>query len=234
VPGRPIHKRSLERYWESPSSRDTRSTASCLDTRGSRLPIGEIDVMALRELVLAMGGLLERHPAEEDVLDEGSEHLRRLLDADGWLPDELARPDTETVAQYLLHCDSARRFCVLALAWAPGQATPVHDHTTWGLVGVWRGAESVRHYRTSASGVAPHGPWERFERGEIDRVTPTGDRDVHQVRNAVDDVSISIHIYGADIGALRRSLYRPDGTVEPRVTGYANRTLPNIWGPAPA
>ena len=50
---------------------------------------------------------------------------------------------------------------------------------------------------------------------------------------ALDDVSISIHVYGADIGSVRRSLYRPDGTVEPRVTGYANRSLPNIWGPPP-
>jgi predicted metal-dependent enzyme (double-stranded beta helix superfamily) len=53
---------------------------------------------------------------------------------------------------------------------------------------------------------------------------------VHQVSNALaDQVSISIHVYGANIGAVRRSVYHPDGRRVPFISGYSNSTLPNIW-----
>jgi predicted metal-dependent enzyme (double-stranded beta helix superfamily) len=35
-------------------------------------------------------------------------------------------------------------------------------------------------------------------------------------------VSISIHVYGANIGTVRRSVYAEDGTRKPFISGYAN------------
>ena len=50
--------------------------------------------------------------------------------------------------------------------------------------------------------------------------------------------SISIHVYGANIGAVQRSVYLEDGTRKPFISGYSNSTLPNIWdlskNPAPS
>ncbi len=63
----------------------------------------------------------------------------------------------------------------------------------------------------------------------MERVSPTVG-DIHQVSNAHDDrVSVSIHVYGANIGAVRRAVYLPDGSEKPFVSGYSNRYLPNIW-----
>jgi predicted metal-dependent enzyme (double-stranded beta helix superfamily) len=45
-----------------------------------------------------------------------------------------------------------------------------------------------------------------------------------------DRPSISIHVYGADIGAVHRSVFTVDGIAKPFVSGYANNVLPNIWG----
>jgi predicted metal-dependent enzyme (double-stranded beta helix superfamily) len=47
--------------------------------------------------------------------------------------------------------------------------------------------------------------------------------DVHRVRNAApDQVSISIHVYGADIGQVQRHVFTEDGGTKPFVSGYAN------------
>ena len=54
--------------------------------------------------------------------------------------------------------------------------------------------------------------------------------DVHRVSNALaDQASISIHVYGANIGAVQRAVYLEDGTRKPFVSGYSNTTLPNFW-----
>jgi predicted metal-dependent enzyme (double-stranded beta helix superfamily) len=118
---------------------------------------------------------------------------------------------------------------VVSFVWGPGQATPIHDHTVWGLVGVLRGAELSQRFERRADAFAAVGPVHRLERGEVEAVSPTVG-DVHQVTNAFDDrVSISIHVYGANIGAVERSTYDRDGKPKRFVSGYANQTLPNLW-----
>jgi predicted metal-dependent enzyme (double-stranded beta helix superfamily) len=41
-------------------------------------------------------------------------------------------------------------------------------------------------------------------------------------------VSISIHVYGADIGAVERATYDLSGQPRPFVSGYADASLPNL------
>jgi len=54
--------------------------------------------------------------------------------------------------------------------------------------------------------------------------------DLHRVHNAhADRVSISIHVYGANIGAVRRHTYPAEGGRKPFVSGYTNTLLPNLW-----
>jgi predicted metal-dependent enzyme (double-stranded beta helix superfamily) len=61
----------------------------------------------------------------------------------------------------------------------------------------------------------------RLEPGAVDAVSPRVG-DIHRVRNAfADRVSISIHVYGDDIGAVRRHVYDDRGRQKPFVSGYA-------------
>ena len=55
--------------------------------------------------------------------------------------------------------------------------------------------------------------------------------DIHQVTNALaDQGSISIHVYGGNIGAVRRAhLRREDGEPKLFVSGYTNKEQPNLW-----
>jgi len=182
-----------------------------------------------RRFVQDMTRLVERHGSDEPLmLDEGGKLLRELVTHDDWLPEEFARPSPDSYRQYLLHCDPLERFSVVSFVWQPGQKTPVHDHTVWGLVGVMRGEEKCEEF---ASGKPMRATGShRVKPGDIDRVSPRIG-DVHVVSNATADrTAVSIHVYGANIGAVRRHTFDP-ATGAPRefVSGYHNAVTPNLW-----
>lgn len=186
-------------------------------------------IAALREFVVAFGRLLDGRPPEAEILDKGGDLLRRLVARDDWLPDAFAKPHPERYQQFLLHADSTERFSVVSFVWGPGQATPVHDHTVWGLIGMLRGAEYSQAYREREGLLERDGAPVRLAPGDVEAVSPTVG-DVHRVHNAFDDrVSISIHVYGANIGAVRRHTYPTGGGRKPFVSGYSNAQLPNLW-----
>jgi predicted metal-dependent enzyme (double-stranded beta helix superfamily) len=101
----------------------------------------------------------------------------------------------------------------------------------WGLVGVMRGRERCEEYGNPARGEKLEKTGEHLvEPGGIDRVSPRIG-DVHVVSNALEDrASISIHVYGANIGAVRRHTYDPDtGEAREFISGYHNEVVPNLW-----
>ncbi|WZB72916.1 cysteine dioxygenase family protein [Achromobacter xylosoxidans] len=108
--------------------------------------------------------------------------------------------------QYLLYCDPRERYSVVSFVWGIGQRTPIHDHMTWGVIAMLRGAERAERYERAApmrllgeSVLLP---------GDVDRVSPRLG-DIHRVSNACDDrVSISIHIYGGNIERIRAPCLR--------------------------
>jgi predicted metal-dependent enzyme (double-stranded beta helix superfamily) len=114
---------------------------------------------------------------------------------------------------------------VVSFVWMPGQKTPIHDHTVWGLVGVMRGEELCEEYSPQARPLGRH----PVKPGDIDRVSPRIG-DVHVVSNAGAQTAVSIHVYGANIGAVRRHVFDPQtGATREFVSGYSNATIPNLW-----
>ena len=168
---------------------------------------------------------------EPAIFDRGSKLLAGLVSQDDWLPDDCAQPHPEHYQQYLLYCDPLERFSVVSLVWRPGEKTPVHDHTVWGMIGMLRGAEMCHEYALAAAGQPlKAGTSHQLLPGEIDRVSPTVG-DIHAVENAfADRPSISIHVYGANIGAVNRHIYDPaTGAAQPFVSGYSAPFIPNFW-----
>lgn len=184
----------------------------------------------LRAFIGALAELIDSNPGEGDLLSRGGKLLGQLVSHDDWLPDEFAVPDPARYQQFLLHADSRQRFSVVSFVWGPGQSTPIHDHRVWGLIGMLRGAEYSQGFARSADGrLEQEGPAIRLEPGHVEALSP-GSNDIHQVSNAFDDrVSISIHVYGANIGAVKRAVYQPDGSEKLFISGYSNAFLPNIW-----
>lgn len=186
-------------------------------------------IAPLRTFVQAMTALADRQLLEAELLPIARGHLARLLARDHWLPAECARALPDRYAQYLLHCDPQERFSVLSFVWGPGQTTPVHNHTVWGLVGVLRGAERCDEYAVHDSRPRAAGHHHLLRAGEIEAVSPTVG-DWHRVSNALADApSVSIHVYGANIGAVRRQRLDDHGALLPFVSGYSTAWVPNLW-----
>jgi hypothetical protein len=107
----------------------------------------------LKHFVQDMTRLADAHHGDEPaMLARGRLLLSDLIAHDDWLPPSCATPDPDRYTQYLLHCDPLERFSVVSFVWGPGQRTPVHDHTVWGLVGMLRGAEAETRFTRGPAG----------------------------------------------------------------------------------
>lgn len=192
----------------------------------------------LRQFVQAFSRLVEApRPADQDdsltearLLQAGQGLLADLVAHDDWLPEAYAQAHPDHYQQYLLFADAQERFSVVSFVWGPGQRTPIHNHTVWGLVGLLRGEETAQAFAQNAQGQwVPQGPLHRLQPGQVQAVSPRIG-DVHQVANGLSDSpSISIHVYGANIGGVVRSVFTPEGQIKPFVSGYSNTQLPNLW-----
>jgi predicted metal-dependent enzyme (double-stranded beta helix superfamily) len=191
------------------------------------------DPARLRDFIVRFGALVAKGVDEPELLQQGGRLLASLVAVDDWLAPAFRRPSRSRYQQYLLHCDSQERFSVVSFVWAGGQMTPIHDHTVWGLVGVLQGGEVSQRYALQEGALLPDGPARRLGPGDIEAISPAVG-DLHQVSNALArNPSISIHVYGANIGRVRRSTYDADGHARLFVSGYSNARLPNPWALAP-
>ena len=160
---------------------------------------------------------------ESVFLSQSAPLLAELVSHDDWLETSFSQPHPQHYQQYLLYLDPGERFSVVSFVWGPGQQTPVHDHRVWGLIGMLRGAEKSQSFIRGAEGLQPDGDAVVLEPGAVETLSPA-EGDIHQVSNIFQDkVSVSIHVYGADIGKVERAVYLPDGSEKVFISGYANR-----------
>lgn len=182
----------------------------------------------LDRFVRALKQLLDRGADEAAIFRDGRALLAGLIARDGWLPAALTEPDPASYRIHRLHVDPAGRFSVSAMVWGPGQGTPIHDHTVWGMVGVLRGRERCEEFAMPSEAGAPliAGHVHELAPGDIDFVSPSVG-DIHRVSNALlDGTSVSIHVYGADIAGIVRSRYDEAGNATPFISPYASCLLP--------
>jgi len=182
----------------------------------------------LHQFLADITRLVDSSPAEPDLVAQAQVLMTGLLEQDDWLQPEFTLPHPHQPQQFLIYADPQSRFSVVSMVCGPGQSTPIHDHTVWGLMGMLRGSLSCQPYSRMSDGRwVPAGFQIDMLPGDIEAVSPrTGD--VHKVWNPLPDrVSISIEIYEGPIGLLERHIYREDGTRQVFVDGYANLPLSN-------
>lgn len=165
---------------------------------------------------------------ETKILSKGKDLLNDLVSTDDWLPDAYAKPHPEYYQQYLLHADPEDRFSVVSFVWGPGQNTPIHNHTVWALIGMLRGAERAENFELGAEGSPMQaGDVEVLTPGTVESLSPgAGFGDIHRVSNLYDDkVSISIHVYGGNIGRIARHVFVAETSErKPFTSGYSNES----------
>ncbi len=122
-------------------------------------------------------------------------------------------PGGATYRQHLLHVDPDTNFSVVSLVWRPGQATPIHDHRCWCVVGVLEGREREVRFEHHTDGTdewlteqatTVNGP------GSTSVLVPP-DPDIHRVSNGGDGIAISLHVYGANLAECSSSIRRTYG-----------------------
>jgi predicted metal-dependent enzyme (double-stranded beta helix superfamily) len=161
------------------------------------------------QFVERMDALVDAKDDPHVIADETGALLESLLPHPEFLQERFREPGVDKYRQHLVHVHPAGRYSIVALVWRPGQATPIHDHRCWCVVGVLQGRELETRYHLYQ---APEGEFlvpdgERtYDQGQVCRLVPPNE-DIHRVANAGSGgVSISIHVYGADIATLRTSI----------------------------
>ena len=66
--------------------------------------------------------------------------------AHDFLQPQHYRSDTDSYTRNLIYKAPDESLSLYALVWLPGQWTPVHDHGSWGVVGVAEGVLEERSY----------------------------------------------------------------------------------------
>lgn len=179
---------------------------------------GKVDMVVQQTSTqVALDSLIEeiRHEVQaggepKEIADRVSTKLRPYLGNDELLTDAQKESDPNQYKQHVLHVEPDGSFSIVSLCWLPGQETPIHDHVSWCVVGVHQGLEFETTYDLKSDDDGSEWLSETGQvtcrPGDTEALTPPGD--IHKVRNGGDDLAISIHIYGADIGKLGSSILR--------------------------
>jgi len=159
--------------------------------------------------------------------------VQRLVTSDdlSWLKPEYREPPkgkSGVASGYGQYCLYRRgtELSVIAFCWGPGKGTPIHDHLSWGVLGFTDGSEKETRYKRVDDGTnAGQARLQEIgvhytEKGRTSHIV-TPSRDVHKVENPGDTPSVSIHVYGCDMGRQRRRRYDPaSGKIEWYVTPH--------------
>jgi 3-mercaptopropionate dioxygenase len=161
------------------------------------------------QFVERMDALVAAKDDPHVIADETGALLGSLLCHPEFLQERFREPGDDSYRQHLVHVHPEGRYSVVSLVWRPGQATPIHDHRCWCVVGVLQGRELETrfHLYQGPDGEILVRDGERvYEPGQVCRLVPPNE-DIHRVANAGSQaISISIHVYGADIARLRTSI----------------------------
>jgi len=132
--------------------------------------------------------------------------MQRLLSvaADFLKPSHL-RSDPSHYARNLVYAAEDGSLSLFALVWEPGQWTPVHDHGSWGIVGVYEGVLEERAYmRVDADPLPDRNHGIALQRGGLVLLSPDSvttfvpNPDHIHVTGVPEDRprAVSLHLYG--------------------------------------
>jgi len=149
------------------------------------------------------------HEDRASFLERLSAALERLLRTDRIrLPSNVLAQNPDHYSRRELYRSPRFGYCIVAMVWAPGQGTPIHDHDElWCVEGIWRGVLEITPYELLEVRDQDY----RFRKaesvqigaGETAHLAPP--HEYHVVRNpSGDQVTVSIHIYQSPLARYAR------------------------------
>lgn len=102
---------------------------------------------ALRECLTEVAAIRREFVQPADIVLECTPMFSRLMGGlTGLLEDHHLCGSDEHYARNLVYASPDEATSLFCMVWGPGQWTPVHDHGSWGVVGVVKGALHERNY----------------------------------------------------------------------------------------
>ncbi len=179
------------------------------------------------DFIRDVNGAVRKYSSESDVLRRIKALLENFLQDPNPMPPGAWETRHDRYAFNLIHAPKDKAFSIIGAVWQPGQTTPIHDHLTWAVVGVYNGAEAETLYRRRDKD--SNGKYAMIEK-ITERVNKEGEAvilgrsAIHRVSNdSKTKTTLSIHIYGRDVGNAERHTYDPvTGEISAFVSGYCN------------
>ena len=180
----------------------------------------------LQEFIQDVESVVRGHSSESEVLLHLKPVLEKLVSSPGSVPAKAFTPRKDRFAMNLLQMPQDEAYPVIGGVWHPGQTTPIHDHLTWALIGVYEGEEREALFRRTDDGSNPKLAKIQQVSERVNKkghVTVLGHSGIHRVDNISLKPTTSVHIYGRDIGNAERHSYDPvTGEISRFVSGYCN------------
>lgn len=174
-----------------------------LSTDQAKIPSG---------LLARLGSLLDEACAHltdpSELVERCAPELYRLMQEHpqdvNELVNQLRWPEVgaSSYTRQRIHESESGAWSIYGICWLPGQYTPVHDHGTWGVVGVLQGClyehsmalveerRAENHYRLAPAGVC------LLSKGAINTFVPEPDHIHRSGVPASAHPTASIHLYG--------------------------------------
>ncbi len=159
---------------------------------------------ALHRFIPQAAALTRRHPEPADCVAAIAPLMLELIaSADTFLEPQHYRSDPFAYTRNLVYDAPDDSLSLYALVWLPGQWTPVHDHGSWGVVGVIEGALEERNYarlspdrgRDEGIALARSGVI-LLQNGTVTSFVPNPDL-IHVTGVPADRArAVSLHLYG--------------------------------------
>ena len=180
----------------------------------------------LQEFIQDVDRVIRGYSSESEILLHLTPALERLVSSPASVPAKAFTPRKDRFAMNLLQMPEDEAYSIIGGVWYPGQTTPIHDHLTWALIGVYEGEEREALFRRTDDGsdlklAKIQQVSERVHKKG--HVTVLGHSGIHRVDNISLKPTLSVHVYGRDIGHAERHSYDPvTGEIGRFVSGYCN------------
>ena len=164
--------------------------------------------------------------SEEEITARVAASFEPILSDPDLLSDDQLLVKQEGFTLNQIHIEPDENFSIGAGIWDVGQTTPIHDHGTWGVIGIYRGMENEESFlregprengarvNLTPQGKRLAGPGDVF-------VCCTKDNDVHRVSCASSEPVVGVHVYGGNLAKIARFKYEElTGEVKSFNTGW--------------
>ena len=168
--------------------------------------VGEF-VADARRIMEVAGGIADREAAVRQL----EPLLKRALDGPGWTDPRYATVVDGGRPGFRYYQNEDGSLNVYGVLFRPGHPTPVHDHVTWGIIGVYSGEQRTTRFRRLVDGSTPghcavdEVADEVLTHGATYPLLPP--HDIHRIEVVGAEDGLSIHVLGADLKRQRRRIF---------------------------